>query len=137
MTFRLAALSEGSNPIYWQTLDQLIGQADIPVNPDCGYIPQAEVVKTLSGMSVARGYASASWHWNALTMEQRAILRTICPGISAQVYIETQTNELNVCGDPEFVQCSAIMHWVAGEEIQESSRDLGLDLLFTHLIEVV
>lgn len=136
-TFRLAIKAEGDNPFYWASLDALIGQADIPVNPDAGYIPQGEVVKSLSGLSYARGYASATWHWNVLTNAQRATLRAICPGASAEVYIETPTNEVDFYGDIEFIQALAIMHWPPSDEDQQSDKTMGLDLLFTHLVEVV
>lgn len=136
MTFRLALKVEGDNPLYWQTIDQLIGTADIPNNPDASYIPQGEVVRTLAGGGYARGYASATWHWNALTNAQRAVLREFCPGVSAEVYIETPSNDLNVCGDQEWIQALAIMHWNAGDEDQQAGNTLGLEILFTHLVEV-
>lgn len=136
MTYRLAVKAEGSNPLYWFSIDQLIGEADIPIQPDASYVPQSEVVKTLGGLTYARGFAVATWHWNGLTNAQRAILRAICPNQSAEVYIETSTNELTLCNDIEFVQCSAICHWPPGDEEQQSNKTLGLDLLFTHLIEI-
>ena len=136
MTFRLALKAEGPNPLYWQTLDQLIGHADIPVDPDAGYSPQVEIVRTLAGGGYARGYAIATWHWSVITNEQRAILREFCPGASAEVYIETPTNELTLCNTQEWIQALAIMHWNAGEEDQQAESTLGLDLTFTHLVEV-
>lgn len=136
MTYRLAALSEGSNSLYWLSIDQLIGEANIPIQPDASYIPQSEVVKTLSGLDYARGFAVAVWHWNGLTNRQRAILRAICPGQSAEIYIETSTNELTACNDIEFIQCSAICHWMPGDEVQEAGKMIGLDLTFTHLVEI-
>jgi hypothetical protein len=138
MTFRLALKAEGPNPLYWQTLDQLIGQANISVNPDAGYIPQSDVAKTLSGLSVARGFAAATWQFTALTNAQRQILRSFCPApaMSAEVYIETLTNELTVCDVDEFIQCSAILHWRPGDEEQQAGHTMGLEILFSHLVEI-
>lgn len=136
MTFRLALKVEGPNYLYWQTLDQLIGLADVSYDPDAGFIPQGEVVEALSGKSVARGFATVSWHWNVLTLQQRAILKEFCPGASAEVYIETTTNEIDLYDDPIFIQALAIMHWPTGDEDIQGDKILGLEVTFTHLIEV-
>jgi hypothetical protein len=136
MTFRLAPIVEGANPLYWQSLDELIGRANIPTDPDASYTPHAEVIKTLSGKTKARGFPSAAWYWAAVTDEQREILRAICPGASAEVYIETTTNELDLYGNPEFIQCSAIMHWTPEDEDKQAGNTLGLGIVFTHLVEV-
>ena len=138
MTYRLALKAEGPNYLYWQTIDQLIGIADIPVNPDSSFTPQTDVAQSLSGMTYPRGFSQATWHFAGLTVEQRQILRSFCPApaLSAEVYIETATNEQTVCGDDEFIQCSAILHWVANDEEIQAGRVLGLDLLFTHLVDV-
>ena len=136
MTFRLALKAEGNNPFYWSSLDQLIGIANISVSPDAGYIPQSDVAKTLSGLSVARGFAAATWRFTALTNAQRQILKSFCPGLSAEVYIETLTNELTVCDVDEWIQCSAILHWKPGDEEQQAGRTMGLEILFTHLVEI-
>jgi hypothetical protein len=135
-TFRLALKVEGSNPIYWESLDTLIGQANIPINPDASFAPQSEVVKALSGRTFGRGFASALWHWNVISNDQRATLREFCPGTSSEVYIETPTNEETLCGETEFIQALAIMHWPAGDEEQQSDKTLGLEIGFTHLVEV-
>ena len=136
MTFRLALKTEGDNPLYWQSIDQLIGMADISIDPDAEFTPHAEVVPTLSGQAVGRGFAIAKWHWNVLSEDQRAILREFCPDVSSEVYIETETNEIDLYGDPIFIQASAIMRWPAGGEDLQIKRVLGLDILFTHLVEV-
>jgi hypothetical protein len=136
MTFRLAPKSVGENPIYWESLDQLIGRADIPTDPDASYTPHAEVVKTLSGKTKARGFPSAGWYFSVITDEQRAVLREICPGSSSEVYIETSTNDLDLYGDPEFIQCSAIMHWTPEDEDKQAGKTLGLGIVFTHLVAI-
>lgn len=135
-TFRLALKAEGPNPLYWSTLDQLIGVANIPTEPDASFVPQGEVVRTLSGLGYARGYASAVWHFPIVTNAQRAILKAFCSGASAEVYIETPTNEVDVSNDIVFIQALAIMHWTSNDEVQEADKTLGLDILFDHLAEI-
>ena len=136
MTFRLALKVEGPNPLYWESIDLLIGQADIPAKPEWSFTPQAEVFQCLAGGSFPRGFASAAWHWNILNAEQRAILKEFCPASSAEVYIETATNEIDFYGDIVFIQALAIMHWPRADEDLQINKVLGLDLLFTHLEEV-
>jgi hypothetical protein len=136
MTFRLALKAEGPNPLYWSSLDQLIGIANISVNPDASYIPQSDVVKSLSGLFIPRGFAAAKWHFNALTVGQRQTLKSFCPSLSAEIYFETLSNEISLCNDEEWIQALAIMHWPAGDEEIQAGRVMGLELLFTHLVEI-
>lgn len=138
MAYRLAAKVEGPNYLYWQTLDQLIGLADIPINPDSSYTPQTDVAQALSGMTYPRGFATAIWHFAGLSVEQRRILRSFCPApaLSAEVYIETTTNERTLCDSDEWIQAEAILHWSAGDEEIQAGHVLGVDLLFTHIAEI-
>lgn len=134
--YRLALKAEGPNPLYWANLNALLGFADISFRPEPSYMEQAEVVSSLGGLDYGRGYPIATWYWAALTTEQRAILRTFCPGLSAEVYIETPTNEITLCGEQEFIQCAAIMHWPSSDEDIQSEKAIGFSLKFTHLVEV-
>ena len=136
MTYMIALKAEGSNPFYWYALEDLIWDGNVPNNPDSSYIPHSEVVKSLNGLAYARGYPSAVWHWDIITDENRAILRDFCPGASAEVYISTRTNEIDVSGNEVFIDCLAIMNWPTGEEDQQVDKTLGLDITFTHLVEV-
>jgi len=135
-SYMIALKAEGPNPLYWYTLEELIWDAGIPNNPDSSYVPHSEVVRSLSGRSYARGYPTATWHWDVISAANRATLRSFCPGASAEVYIRTRTNEIEVSGQDVFIDCLAVMNWMAGEEEQEVKKNLGLDIIFTHLIEV-
>ena len=44
MTFRLAALSEGNSPLYWDDIQTILGEADVPIIPDAAYQPYTEVI---------------------------------------------------------------------------------------------
>ncbi len=136
MTFRLAPLSVGDNPLYWDDLSDLLGVADEPVEPDANYRPQSEAVVTLDGQTLARGYAVALWTFSGLTPAQRYALRQICPGLSADVYIETLTNEFGASGNRIWIQAQAIMHWTDGDEDIAANATLNCEVRFTHLIEV-
>jgi hypothetical protein len=136
MTFRLAPLSAGDNPIYWDTLQDLLGEADIPIEPDASYRPFAEVVTTQGGGRYGRGFASAVWAFNGITPFQKFQLREICPGMSADVYIETPTNDYDMYGDRIWIQARAVMNWTEGEEDIQADRTLDIEVVFTELVEV-
>lgn len=136
MTFRLALKAEGDNPLYWMDLQSLIGVADIPIRPEWTYNEESEVVGALGGLSVGRGYASATWHFSVLTNEQRDVLRSFCPGVSAEVYFETPSNEIDLSSNEVFIQALAVMHWPTGEEDHQVNKMMGLDLTFTYIQEI-
>lgn len=135
MTFRLAPISE-TNPLYWDSLEDLLSSADIPVAPDWSYQPYSEVVRTLGGLRYGRGYPIAVWRFEAITPDQRNVLRSFCADLSARVHIETATNEIDTYGDPVFVQCSAVMNWTEGEEDRQIDKTLGVEIVFTELVEI-
>lgn len=136
MVFRLAPLSAGSNPIYWDTLQDLIGEADMPIEPDASYLDYAEAVEMNDGSIRYLGYPSARWLLNGITPAQRYTLRQICPSGSADVYIETMTNEFDASGNREWIQAQAIIKWKTGEEDIQADRTLDLELTFDHIVEV-
>ena len=137
MTFRLATLSAGANPIYWDTLQDLLGSADIPIEPDASYRPYAETVKTQAGGKFGRGFAIATWLLTGINAEQKYILRQICPNASADVYIETLTNEYDVSGNRIWIQAQAVMEWMDGDEDIQADYTIDLEILFTHISEVI
>lgn len=136
MTFRLAPLSAGSNPLYWDALQDLIGEADMPIEPDASYLPYQEAVELGSGKLREIGYPSAVWAFSGLTQAQRYQLRLICPSGSAYVYIETMTNEYDVSGNRIWTQAQAVMKWQVGEEDIQADKTVNLEITFTHLVEV-
>lgn len=135
MTFRIAPLSEGDNPLYWHDLNDYLSEANIPIRPDWSYRKYSEVVKTLSGHKYGRGKPVAVWTMQ-LTASQRYKLREICPDLSAAVYIETPTNELDIYEDVIWVQAQAVMNWTDGEEERQSEFTLNTEIIFTGLVEV-
>ncbi len=53
----------------------------------------AELVTAASGRVYGRGYPTCQWTFSRLTNEQRAQLKSFCPGASANVYIKTLAND--------------------------------------------
>jgi len=135
MTFRLAPMSSGDNPIYWETLQNLIGVADEPIEPDASY--SITTVNLGSGQKKQRGFAVAVWHLTGITPEQKYILRQIITDPSTSVYIETLTNDYDASGNREWIQAEAVANWPDGEQDIQDDKTLDLDITFTHLIEVV
>lgn len=135
MTFRIAPISEGANPIYWYDLNDYLSEADIPVRPDWSYRKYSDAVKTLGGSQFGRGMPMAVWSMQ-LTASQRYKMRQICPDLSANVYIETPTNELDLYGDIIWIQASAVMNWTEGEENRQLDRTLDTEITFTELLEI-
>ena len=132
MPFKIADLATGPDPADWETLEDLLS-----IEPDWTFQTYAEVVKLHSGSNYGRGFAIATWHLNIAHNAQRATLRTFCPGVSAQVYISTPTNEDDSNGDPVFKNFLSTMNWMAGQEDKQIRYTLGIDITFTHLVEVV
>lgn len=136
MTFRLAPSSAGANPINWNTIQDLIGEANIPIEPDAAYSPYQELVTLGNGQKRAYGLPSATWILT-ITGTQKYTLRQICAGTSANVYIETQTNNYDVNGAREWIQAAAIMEWQEGEEEIDADITKDFTLRFAHLVEVI
>lgn len=135
MAFRIAPIAEGSNPLYWYDLNEYLSQANIPVRPDWSYQQFSESVKTLGGSKFGRGFPVATWAMQ-LNAYQRYKLRLICPGLSAPVYVETPTNELDIYGEIIWIQAQAVMNWTDGEENRQVDKTLDSEIVFTELIEV-
>lgn len=135
MTFKIAPLTEGNNPIYWYDLDDYLSEADIPIRPDWSFRQYSDSAKTLGGAKFGRGFPVATWSM-PLTASQRYKLREICPGLSADVYVETPTNELDIYGEIIWIQAQAVMNWTDGEENRQVGRTLDAEIVFTELVEV-
>lgn len=132
MAFKISPLSDGADPNDWASLDSL----EIP-EPEGLFEPYAEVLPTLGGGHYGRGFAVATWQFKGLHNVSRAVLRALCPGASAVVYISTPTNEDDSNGDPVYGNFLAKIHWPAGQEDKQVRHTLDLDLRFTHLESVV
>ena len=75
--------------------------------PYATYQAHSEITDTVDGGAVGRGFPIVVWQFSGLTLDQRDQLRSFCSGVSATVYIETQSNE----DEDEFVQLECKMIW--------------------------
>jgi len=100
MTFRLVSTSAGANPLYWDSLQDVLGEADIPIVPDVSYLPYQEAIELANGQKRGMALPSAVWVLT-VTGTQKYILRQICPGASVNVYVETLKNTYDINGDRE------------------------------------
>lgn len=116
-------------------LTDLLPNYGKPIDPDWSFKPYASVAKLGNGHDKGMGFPSAVWRWNQLHDKQREILRTLCPGLSSNVYIRTPVNETS-SGAKTWKNFQAIMHWTPEDEDKQVGRTLGIVLLFTHLVEV-
>lgn len=98
--------------------------------PKVSFQESAEVVRLMNGHDKGLGQPVAVWQWGIISKAARDILRTYCPGRSANVVIRTWDSEL------EYTNYSCIMHWPVNAE-RQSQRQLGLILTFTNLIEIM
>lgn len=80
------------------------------------------------GNTRALGFPQAVWYCGYLTSAQFDVIRAICPGASANVYIATMNN------DREFVRYSAIMKLPEKYEIRNNIPK-DFEITFTHLID--
>lgn len=126
-----------STDIYeFELLSDILPNHGKPVDPDWSYRPYANSVKLGNGHDKGMGYPSATWRWNQLPDAAREVLRTLCPGLSSNVYIRTPINETS-SGVKTWKTFQAIMHWTPEDEDKQAGRTLGIVVVFTHLVEVV
>ena len=102
-------------------------------DPDWSFQDFASSVETNDGMIIGQGFPVAKWRFNHISEENRAVLRTLCPGLSASVYIHTKTNERDIYGEV-WGTFSAVMRWMDTDEDKAANETLGMILTFTHLV---
>lgn len=84
----------------------------------------------LDGHRSGHGWPYAIWVFDVLTQDMVNILRTICPGYSANVYLRTRNNT------GAFADYSGIMLWPTQDQMDRrefNGRYLGLEFQFRRL----
>jgi len=139
-TFRLAALGD-SNPSNWNTLASLLAGTDISASPDWTHTPYSTYSERGDGGRTGHGTPIVAWRWKGLRQSQRESLRTIITNLSAQVYIQTPTNETSSSGTVRVwanYLCQAL--WMpVDENVENINIDVlkDVDLEFRHCVVVV
>lgn len=82
------------------------------------------------GQIAAHGWPYAVWAFDVLTQAMINTLRTICPGPSGSVYVQTRIN------DGTFAVYQAIMVWPSQEQMDKretGGKYLGLEFKFRQM----
>jgi len=97
--------------------------------------PYAEPVDLASGHVRGLGLPVVTWKFKALRPEQRENLKDFCSGLSANVYIQTPTNE-TAAGVRTWKKYQAIMKWMTSFEIVGVNHVEQVTLQFMQCVEV-
>jgi hypothetical protein len=117
-------------------LQTLLYNIDTPVTPDLTFSPFAANADTGAGSRKGMGFPTATMHWALINVKQREALRTICPGLSAHVYVnfpvmDTASQVL------VYHTFDAYMLWPTGEEGKEQNlSEVDFKLEFRMLVQV-
>lgn len=125
------------------TLDYQIGVASgsmvkleslaTPVTyPKGFYRPYAEEKQLVSGLVRGVGYPVAIWQWDVIPRAERDMLRTFCPGQSANVYIRTKTLD----SSDSYANFYAVMVWPIQDEQRDVQRRTTFKIEFRFLVSL-
>ena len=110
-------------------LDALATPVDFPKS---AFMPYKEEQKLVSGLVRGQGYPNTVWIWSVIPREQRDMLRTFCPGKSANVYIRTTTMD----SSDAFHTYSAVMVWPTQEEERDAQRRVNFKIQFQTMVYI-
>lgn len=96
------------------------------------YRPYSEEKQLISGLVRGVGYPVATWQWDVLPRAERDMLRTFCPGQSANVYIRTKTMD----SSDSYANYAAVMVWPTQEEQRDFQRRTVFKIEFRFLVAV-
>lgn len=117
-----------------QALEDILSPSGNAYDPDWSFQDFAGSQELNDGTVKGQGFAVAKWRWNHLSNVNRAVFRGLCPGLSAVVYIETKTNEIDPVYDTEeWGIFRAVMRWMDVDEDKAAVETLGVIFTFTHL----
>jgi len=95
--------------------------------PNDSFVLHSQEIETSDGGVAGQGWPVCEWHWNIIRKTQRDILRTYCPGKSADIYIKTYDEE------NEFQIYLGKMIW-PGRENFTVNRILDFTIVFRKLV---
>jgi hypothetical protein len=109
----------------------LLSALSTPVDqPKGDYMPYSAEQVLVSGLVRGTGLPVDTWHWDVLPREQRDMLRTFCPGKSAQVYITTKTKDMT----DSYHTFQAIMVWPTDKEVRDVQRRTDFAIKFQSMV---
>ena len=102
------------------------------VPPKPTYSPYTSVVELGDGSTKGIGYPIATWHWDFLHRAQRDQLRTLLPGASTEIFIQTYTKD-----DGTTIKAfSCVAHWPVMSEETQTAKAMDFTIKFTQLVDV-
>ena len=135
-TFKIGILSDGPDQDDWDDLQDILGEADMPMRPEWNYAPFSGYVDLDDGSRKGTGLPIASWHWNAVTAAQRETLKAYCPLLSNEVYIMTPINNTS-SGEIIWGAFNCQMLWPEADEDKDVDNiALGLTISFRLMEEI-
>ena len=116
------------------TLKSLFANLNKPVDPDWTFSPFSANFDQSDGGRAGVGLPRATWTWQHRKDVHLEVLRTICPGVSAQVYIRTPTNA-TISGASVWHTYLCQMIWTSETEDKQAGYTLEFLLEFRKLVE--
>lgn len=109
----------------------LLEDLTVPVHaPKYEYMKSASVIQLLDKSERGIGLPATRWSFGFLTTDQRAALRELCAGRSADVFIRTPDDT------EDFKTYSCKMIWLPESENRQASRVIDFSLEFRHMIYI-
>ncbi len=114
-------------------LSTWLSNKDIPIDPDWIFSPHSAAFDKGDGGRAGVGFPRAAWSWAHRQDAHIEIFQTLCPGLSASVYIRTPTNTV----------ASGLLVWrtylcqmlMPPEDIDyQAGQALGFVLEFRHMV---
>lgn len=125
------------DPEDWETLQDIIGEANMPIMPDDSFFPHSSYSDNGDGSRTPQGFIKVIWRFKMVRSTQREALRDFCPDLSAEVYLRTRTNERDQYGNRVWINLSGQMLWPPEDETVDGEYNGDLDIEFRSCVEIV
>jgi hypothetical protein len=130
-TFYIGTILDGAYADF-ATLKGIIYNLDKPVDPEWTFAPFAAHLDLADGSRSGIGFPRTTWAWKHRKDVHMEVLRAICPGLSAQVYIRTPTNDTS-SGARVFRTFHAQMLWMPDTEDKQAGYTLEVNFEFRNM----
>lgn len=106
--------------------------------PKASFFDFSEYTPLADGTVRGQGYPFCKWSYGYIPFDACSALKVYCPGASASVYIQTQTNDKDSNDEELYQKFSAIMVWPQNEGELRDSKGTRVEfpLLFKKLVKV-
>jgi hypothetical protein len=110
-----------------ETIKYLFDYSPKIMPPLSSFRPYSKAVETGAGGVLGMGWATAEWNWGFLPDDQRAHLKTLCPGLSAVVYVRILNDSL---ATPAWETYRAKMLWTPEPEDRQNANRMKARIVF-------